>query len=150
MSGHSKVGGHQAQESACRCQTGQSLREACAGHHGRPRVKAGEIPTTTRRLPRPSSRPKTPNMPTTTSPPPSRRAAERGPTAETYLHLTYEGYGPAGVAVYVTALTDNKNRTAADVRYLFDRSGGQAGHRRLGQLDVRAQGRHLPGRRGQR
>jgi len=46
---------------------------------------------------------------------------------ETYLHLTYEGYGPAGVAVYVTALTDNKNRTAADVRYIFDRSGGKLG-----------------------
>jgi YebC/PmpR family DNA-binding regulatory protein len=47
--------------------------------------------------------------------------------AETYLRLTYEGYGPAGVAVYVTALTDNKNRTAADVRYIFDRSGGKLG-----------------------
>ena len=46
---------------------------------------------------------------------------------ETYLHLPYEGYGPAGVAVYVTALTDNKNRTAADVRYIFDRSGGKLG-----------------------
>ncbi len=47
--------------------------------------------------------------------------------AETYHHLTYEGYGPAGVAVYVTALTDNKNRTAADVRYIFDRGGGKLG-----------------------
>jgi len=47
--------------------------------------------------------------------------------AETYHHLTYEGYGPNGVAIYVTALSDNKNRTAADVRYIFDRSGGKLG-----------------------
>jgi YebC/PmpR family DNA-binding regulatory protein len=47
--------------------------------------------------------------------------------AETYQHLTYEGYGPNGVAVYVTALTDNKNRTAADIRYIFDRVGGKLG-----------------------
>ena len=47
--------------------------------------------------------------------------------AETYHHLTYEGYGPNGVAIYVTALSDNKNRTVADVRHIFDRSGGKLG-----------------------
>ena len=47
--------------------------------------------------------------------------------AEVFQHLTYEGYGPNGVAVYVTALSDNKNRTAADVRYIFDRAGGKLG-----------------------
>ncbi|MGI5939558.1 MAG: YebC/PmpR family DNA-binding transcriptional regulator [Thermoleophilia bacterium] len=47
--------------------------------------------------------------------------------AETYQHLTYEGYGPNGVAVYVAVLTDNKNRTAADMRHIFDRSGGKLG-----------------------
>jgi YebC/PmpR family DNA-binding regulatory protein len=47
--------------------------------------------------------------------------------AEAYQHLTYEGYGPNGVAIYVTALTDNKNRTAADIRYVFDRGGGKLG-----------------------
>ncbi len=46
---------------------------------------------------------------------------------EAYQHLTYEGYGPNGVAVYVEALTDNKNRTAADIRYIFDRVGGKLG-----------------------
>ena len=39
----------------------------------------------------------------------------------------YEGYGPAGVAVYVDCLTDNKNRTAADVRSAFTHSGGNLG-----------------------
>ena len=41
--------------------------------------------------------------------------------------ITYEGYGPGGVAVIVTALTDNKNRTAADVRHAFDKNGGNLG-----------------------
>jgi YebC/PmpR family DNA-binding regulatory protein len=56
-----------------------------------------------------------------------KKGTGAGSDAETFLHLTYEGYGPAGVAVYLTALTDNKNRTAADVRYIFDRSGGKLG-----------------------
>jgi YebC/PmpR family DNA-binding regulatory protein len=56
-----------------------------------------------------------------------KKGTGAGAEAETYLHLTYEGYGPNGVAVYVTALTDNKNRTAADVRYIFDRVGGKLG-----------------------
>ncbi|OFW66201.1 MAG: transcriptional regulator [Actinobacteria bacterium RBG_13_63_9] len=56
-----------------------------------------------------------------------KKGAGAGSEAETYLHLTYEGYGPNGVAVYVTALTDNKNRTAADIRYIFDRVGGKLG-----------------------
>ncbi len=56
-----------------------------------------------------------------------KKGAGAGADAETYQHLTYEGYGPNGVAVYLTALTDNKNRTAADIRYIFDRSGGKLG-----------------------
>ncbi len=56
-----------------------------------------------------------------------KKGTGAGADAEVYQHLTYEGYGPAGVAVYVTVLTDNKNRTAADVRYIFDRSGGKLG-----------------------
>ena len=45
----------------------------------------------------------------------------------TYVELTYEGYGPAGVAVLVEVATDNKNRTVAEVRHLFSRSGGSMG-----------------------
>jgi len=41
--------------------------------------------------------------------------------------LTYEGYGPSGVAVLVETVTDNKNRTVAEVRHAFDRSGGNLG-----------------------
>jgi len=44
-----------------------------------------------------------------------------------YEEITYEGYGPCGVAVIVEATTDNKNRTAADVRHIFSKSGGSLG-----------------------
>ena len=44
-----------------------------------------------------------------------------------FEEIVYEGYGPAGVAFYVEGLTDNRNRTAADVRALFTRAGGNLG-----------------------
>lgn len=44
-----------------------------------------------------------------------------------YEEITYEGYGPSGVAVVVETLTDNRNRTAADVRHYFDKFGGNMG-----------------------
>lgn len=46
---------------------------------------------------------------------------------ENYEEMVYEGYGPCGVAVIIEASTDNKNRTAADVRHVFDKSGGNLG-----------------------
>ncbi len=45
----------------------------------------------------------------------------------TYVELTYEGYGPAGVAVIVEVATDNKNRTVAEVRHIFSKNGGSMG-----------------------
>ena len=47
--------------------------------------------------------------------------------AENYEEVIYEGYGPNGVAVIVEASTDNRNRTAADVRHVFDKAGGNLG-----------------------
>ncbi|CDZ74827.1 putative transcriptional regulatory protein [Peptoniphilus sp. ING2-D1G] len=44
-----------------------------------------------------------------------------------YEQITYEGYGPGGIAVMVTCLTDNRNRTAPDIRHLFDKNGGNLG-----------------------
>jgi len=59
------------------------------------------------------------------------RAIARGSGAaadgETFEHITYEGYGPAGVAVFVDALTDNRNRTASEVRHVFAKSEGSLG-----------------------
>lgn len=55
------------------------------------------------------------------------KAFGAGADASVYSEIVYEGYGPAGVAVYVECLTDNKNRTAADVRSAFSHSGGSLG-----------------------
>ena len=51
--------------------------------------------------------------------------ATGGGDADQFEEIVYEGYGPGGVAVLVEAQTDNRNRTAADVRAMFTKSGGQ-------------------------
>ena len=66
------------------------------------------------------------NMPNDTINNAIKKASGAG-NAENYEELVYEGYGPCGVAVIVNATTDNKNRTAADVRHVFDKSGGNLG-----------------------
>lgn len=58
------------------------------------------------------------------------RAIKRGTgdgDADNYEEVRYEGYGPNGVAIMVDCMTDNKNRTVSDVRYVFSRSGGNLG-----------------------
>ncbi len=50
-----------------------------------------------------------------------------GADADAIESITYEGYGPGGVAILVAALTDNRNRTGADVRHLFSKHGGNLG-----------------------
>jgi len=59
-----------------------------------------------------------------------KRAIQKGTgelASESYEEVTYEGYGPAGVAVLVEAATDNRNRTVADLRHLFSKYGGNLG-----------------------
>lgn len=51
-----------------------------------------------------------------------------GGEKENYESITYEGYGPSGVAMMVEALTDNRNRTAANLRHYFDKYGGNLGN----------------------
>ncbi|WP_316607344.1 YebC/PmpR family DNA-binding transcriptional regulator [uncultured Ruminococcus sp.] len=51
----------------------------------------------------------------------------QGGEGANYESVTYEGYGPCGVAVIVEALTDNRNRTAGEVRHYFDKFGGNMG-----------------------
>lgn len=79
------------------------------------------------------------------------RAIKRG-TGEIagadYEEVTYEGYAPGGVAVFVECLSDNTNRTVADVRHAFSKHGGNLGtsgsvafqFERKGQIDIPAQG----------
>jgi YebC/PmpR family DNA-binding regulatory protein len=56
-----------------------------------------------------------------------RKAAGDGGTGKLMDELTYEGYAPGGVALVVTALTDNRNRTAPEVKKAFERVGGAIG-----------------------
>jgi len=66
----------------------------------------------------------------------------------TYEDITYEGYGPAGVAILVDVSTDNRNRTAASIRHIFNKHNGNLGEsgcvsylfRKRGQITVKAEG----------
>ena len=69
-------------------------------------------------------------------------------SGENYEALQYEGYGPCGIAVIVETLTDNRNRTAADLRHYFDKCGGNMGQtgcvsfmfNKKGKLIIEAEG----------
>lgn len=59
-----------------------------------------------------------------------QRAIKKGTgdnDSDKFEHITYEGYGPGGVAIMIDCLTDNKNRTAGNVRHLLDKNGGNLG-----------------------
>lgn len=69
---------------------------------------------------------KTNNMPKDTI----NRAIAKGAgelASDNYDEITYEGYGPGGAAVFVESMTDNKNRTVADLRNIFSKNGGNLG-----------------------
>lgn len=66
------------------------------------------------------------NMPNDTIKNAIKKASGEGNT-ENYEEIVYEGYGPNGVALIVNVSTNNKNRTAADLRHVFDRAGGNLG-----------------------
>lgn len=55
------------------------------------------------------------------------KKGEGGMDGDNFESITYEGYGPNGIAVIVEALTDNRNRTGANMRYYFDKNGGNLG-----------------------
>ncbi len=70
---------------------------------------------------------------------------------EDYAEVRYEGYGPAGVAIIVEALTDNRNRTAGEVRAAFSKHGGALGESNSVSFLFNRAGRDtLPGVRGER
>ena len=52
------------------------------------------------------------------------RGSGAGADANAFEHISYEGYGPGGVAIFVEALTDNRNRTASEVRHIFSKADG--------------------------
>ena len=72
-----------------------------------------------------------------------------GSTGENYEEVVYEGYGPNGIAVVVETLTDNRNRTAGEMRHYFDKCGGNLGQSgsvmfmfdRKGIIEIEAEGK---------
>ena len=71
------------------------------------------------------SRPRPSRCPRTISS--GRSTRRRRGDAENYEEIRYEGFGPGGVAIIVEALTDNRNRTATNVRTAFSKNGGNLG-----------------------
>jgi YebC/PmpR family DNA-binding regulatory protein len=89
-------------------------------------ARAGGDPKLNNRLKTAIEEAKAVNMPADTL----KRAIQKGTgelPGETYEEITYEGYGPGGVAVMVKVLTDNKNRTAPEIRHTFTKFGGNLG-----------------------
>src|SRR6201998_2277715 len=75
------------------------------------------------------------NLPTDTGDRARTRGAGGG-ADEAFEEVRYEGYGPAGVAVIIEALTDNRNRTASEVRSIFTKQGGNLGETGSGGVFV--------------
>lgn len=89
-------------------------------------AKAGGDPSTNSKLADAVAKAKSNNMPNDTI----QRAIKKGSgemEGINYEDIIYEGYAPGGVAVIVSTLTENRNRTAGDIRYIFDRNGGSMG-----------------------
>ena len=86
----------------------------------------GPDPANNSRLRDVIAKPKANNMPNDNIDRSIKKAAGEG-SADNYEHITYEGYGPNGTAIIVKALTDNKNRTASNVRNAFTKGSGNVG-----------------------
>lgn len=124
MSGHSKWAQIKRQKGAADAKRGQLFTKL--GREIAVAARAGADPEANARLRLAIQRARDANMPLDTV----KRAVERGAGAgegSNLQEITYEGYGPNGVAVLVEAMTDNRNRTAAEVRSVFNRNGGNLG-----------------------
>ena len=125
MSGHSKWHNIQARKSKVDAARGKIFTKL--GRELLVAVKAGgPDPDANAKLKDVIAKCKAANMPNDTINKAIKKASGEGNSAN-YEEITYEGYGPNGVAVIVEASTDNKNRTAADVRHVFDKAGGNLG-----------------------
>lgn len=124
MSGHSKWHNIQAKKGKADAQRGKIFTKI--GKEIAVASKDGSNPDTNAKLRDVIAKAKANNMPQDTI----TRAIKKGAgelEGVNYEEIVYEGYGPAGVAVIVNVLTDNKNRSAGNVRYIFDRNGGNLG-----------------------
>jgi YebC/PmpR family DNA-binding regulatory protein len=122
MSGHSKWHSIKHKKGALDAKRGKLFTKLIKEIQVAARTGGGD-PDANARLRKAISDAKGANMPNETI----DRAIRRGTGQEdgvTYEEITYEGYGPGGVAVMVDAMTDNRNRTVAEIRHLFGKNGG--------------------------
>lgn len=125
MSGHSKWHNIQAKKGKADAARGKVFTKL--GRELLIAVKqGGPDPAGNSKLKDVISKCKAANMPNDTISNAIKKASGEGSTS-TYEEITYEGYGPNGIAVIVEASTDNRNRTASEVRHVFDKSGGNLG-----------------------
>jgi YebC/PmpR family DNA-binding regulatory protein len=125
MSGHSKWNNIKRKKGAADAQRGATFTKI--GREIQVAVKnGGADPELNARLKDVIAKAKAANMPNDNIQRSISKASGAGET-ENFEEITYEGYGPGGVAVMVRTLTDNRNRTAGDLRHIFDKSGGNLG-----------------------
>ena len=125
MSGHSKWANIKIKKGKSDAQRGKAFTKL--GREIAIAVKSGGgNPDANSRLKDVIAKAKAANMPNDNIMRSIKKAAGEGDGA-TYEEISYEGYGPGGVAVIVDAATDNRNRTAGDIRHFFDKFGGNLG-----------------------
>ena len=125
MAGHSKWANikHKKKKLMHR---GKNIHKNRKGNSGSCKRRRRQRPNVNSRLKDVIAKARANNMPNDNIMRSIKRAAGEGETVH-YENVTYEGYGPNGVAVIVEVLTDNRNRTASEMRYIFDRNGGSLG-----------------------
>lgn len=125
MSGHSKWHNIQAKKSKADAARGKIFTKL--GRELTVAVKeGGPNPESNSRLSDCIAKAKSNNMPMDTIMRIIKKASGEG-NAENYEEIIYEGYGPSGVAMIIEVLSDNRNRTASDVRHLLEKHGGNLG-----------------------
>ena len=149
MSGHSKWALDQAQEGRGRREARPALLEALARDHRRSAKEGGGDPAGNLALQNAIEKARSYSMPKDNIERAIAKGAGADADAASFETVIYEGYGPEGVAVLVEALTDNRNRTASEVRHAFTKHGGNLGDDRRRRVAVRA-ARGRPRRRGRR
>ncbi len=126
MSGHSKWAQIKRQKGANDAKRGQIFTKLAREITVAARQGGGD-PETNFRLRLAMQRARSENMPQENIQRAIARATGSGDGAAQLEEVTYEGYGPGGVAIFVEALTDNRHRTVAEVRNVFTRNGGSLG-----------------------
>ena len=125
VSGHSKWSTIKRKKGAADAKRGKLFSKLIKEITVAAREGGGGDPSANIRLKNAIDKAKQNNMPADNIDRAIKRGTGEDADAATFEEITYEGYGPGSVAFLVEALTDNKNRTAADVRHIFTKVGGK-------------------------